>query len=170
MPILTPANSTVRRATPADLPGVLSLARRETETIGFLTRQALREYVGRGGLLVVHDVAGWMTGSGGRVVGFAVWRLSHGRRQIHAALPTGRHAKLIQVCVHPAFRGRGVGRSLVSAVVRAARRRRCEFVSLWCADDLRSNGFYDHLGFRRRGSREGGARRSRVHNLWVMSL
>jgi ribosomal protein S18 acetylase RimI-like enzyme len=157
-----PQKPHIHLASPADLPFVLSLARRETETIGFLPGAAVREYQARGGILVARE--------NGEPCGFLVWRLSHGRRRTHAALPTGRHLKVIQACVHYDVRRIGHGFALVARLERIARRRSAEFVSLFCADDLMANAFWKSCGFLWRGCRPGGDRRGRSHNLWILPL
>jgi ribosomal protein S18 acetylase RimI-like enzyme len=146
-------------ATPADLPFVLSLAKRETETIGFLPGAAVREYQQAGGILVAEE--------NGEPCGFLVWRLSHGRRRTHAALPTGRHVKIIQAAIHYDVRRLHHGFALVARLERIARRRCAEFVGLFCADDLPANSFWRACNFEWRGTRPGGDRRGRSHNLWI---
>ncbi len=40
-------------------------------------------------------------------------------------------------------------------------------ISCWVADDIPANEFWRSMGFRLSGSRPGGARRGRMHNLWI---
>ena len=64
-----------------------------------------------------------------------------------------RSVDLVSMWVHPAYRGRGVGRRLVDQVVVWARERGAERVDLWVT---RGNGpatlLYEQCGFRATGS------------------
>jgi ribosomal protein S18 acetylase RimI-like enzyme len=122
----------------------------------------VREYQQAGGILVAEE--------NGEPCGFLVWRLSHGRRRTHAALPTGRHVKIIQACIHYDVRRLHHGFALVARLERVARRRCAEFVGLFCADDLPANSFWRACNFEWRGTRPGGDRRGRSHNLWIRPL
>jgi hypothetical protein len=50
---------------------------------------------------------------------------------------------------------------LVNRLIDIARERNCIAISLWCADDLESNGFWQAMGFHFGGQREGGQKRGR---------
>ena len=62
----------------------------------------------------------------------------------------GAYAGLVEdVAVHPDFQGQGIGRGLVEACLKEARRLGCYKVVLACDDDV--IGFYEKLGFSPRG-------------------
>jgi ribosomal protein S18 acetylase RimI-like enzyme len=71
------------------------------------------------------------------------------RDTTEAAEPARRVAVLTHVAVEPAARGRGTGRELVSAFVRAARRRGADEVRLITPADGPGARFYRALGWRR---------------------
>jgi len=77
------------------------------------------------------------------VVGFIRW---HQRRDCIATI--------YEICVVPAFRRQGIGRSLVQSVIRQATPQ-CHKVQLKCPADLEANRFYASLGFRHEGTLEG---------------
>lgn len=156
------SNLTIRPATHDDIKYVVALAKRETDTIGFLPTAAYREYVERSGILLVL--------LNGAPCGFLVWRLSNGARVPTLEGRHERHLKIIQTCIQYDARRREHGAALVSRLLRIAARRKAVYVSLWCADDLEANRFWAWCGFSFAGSRVGGQRRGRIHNGWRFDL
>ncbi|UUZ79983.1 GNAT family N-acetyltransferase [Paenibacillus sp. P26] len=68
-----------------------------------------------------------------------------GMKQMASYDPEGRFFCLLTVAVDPAYRGKGIGRSLVSSVVKQAASDRLEAVILMCEEHLIR--FYEELGF-----------------------
>jgi len=154
----------IRRATQADLPFLVAAGKKETETIGFLPTAALREYISKRNVLIA------VGATPASPVGFLLWRLSHGRRQAHPSLPTGRHVKIIQLCVLPRFRRQNIGTRLVQQLAQIASRRRAEFLSAWVAEDIDAVAFWERLGMDSPWARIGGSRRQRFHLFFCAPL
>ncbi|MGH3145927.1 MAG: GNAT family N-acetyltransferase [Rubrobacter sp.] len=85
--------------------------------------------------LLHHSLAYVCAFQGSRLVGF-----------VNVAGDGGIHAFLLDVTVHPGFRGRGVGRTLVRRAVEAAEDRGSHWVHVDFEPGLR--GFYRRCGFR----------------------
>lgn len=62
------------------------------------------------------------------------------------------------------------GRALIDELERIGHERHCWLLRLWCAEDLAANLFWEALGFDKRGWRQGPAKVSRRHNLWVRRI
>lgn len=134
----------------ADLRYIEDLARSNYEAIGFIPRPRLEEYAARGQILMAEE--------NDESAGFLVFG---------AGWPTLR---IYQACVQYDARRREHGADLVGRLVAEAQKRGCHLISLWCADDLPANEFWEAVGFRRIGTRPGGAARGRLHNQWVLSV
>ncbi|QOV90906.1 GNAT family N-acetyltransferase [Humisphaera borealis] len=149
---------TILPATLGDLPYIVALAKRETDTIGFLPRAAYAEYItaspARKGVLLAR--------LNGDPCGFMVWRIAADNT------PAPASAKIIQTCIQYDARRRSRGVALVGELLYRVGLLGVERVSLWCADDLEANAFWESCGFQFRGQRDGGTRRGRNHNLWVL--
>lgn len=78
--------------------------------------------------------------------------------------------RIYQACIQYDARRREHGMALVAGLAEKARARGCTDIRLWCADDLDANDFWRAAGFEFCGSRVGGTRRGRRHNLWVLRL
>ena len=126
------------------------LARKEYEAVGFLPRPRLEAYEAAGQILAEEE--------NGELCGVVVFGNGH---------PTLR---IYQAIIQYDARRMEHGLNLVARVMDEATRRHCDTVSLWCADDLPANNFWQAAGFIRIGQREGGAKRGRKHNLWVRAV
>lgn len=126
------------------------LARQDYEAIGFIPRPRLEEYEQRGQILVQHE----NDEPCGVVVFGNGWPI----------------LRIYQAVIQYDARRREHGLSLVARVVAEARRRGCHAIGLWCADDLTANEFWRAAGFTFGGQREGGRRRGRKHNRWVLPI
>ena len=129
---------------------VVSLMEKNYESLGFLPRPKLEEYAQRGQVLLELE--------NDEPCGYLVYGNGWPRLRIY------------QACIQYDARRREHGISLVTKLVRVADERRCEMITLWCADDLDANAFWKVAGFSFGGQREGGMKRGRKHNLWVMRL
>ena len=80
------------------------------------------------------------------------------------------HARIFQLFVAPEFRGQGVGRHLLEALVKLFERHSFLSISARVADDLAANKFWDKMGFGLARRRPGGLTRSRVINVRIKQL
>lgn len=126
------------------------LARCDYEAVGFIPRPRLEMYEAAGQILVEKE----NDEPCGVVVFGNGW-------------PTLR---IYQAIVQYDARRRERGLHLVERTIAEAKRRGCELVSLWCADDLPSNEFWKAAGFTRLQQRAGGATRQRKHHLWILHV
>lgn len=129
---------------------VVSLMEKNYEAVGFIPRPRLSYYAEQGQLLMEtenQDLCGYL------VFGAGFPRL-----------------RIYQACIQYDARRREHGLNLVKRLILTALDRGAEMISLWCADDLEANTFWKEAGFTLSGKREGGRKRGRNHNLWVMRL
>lgn len=135
------------------------LMRQYPHALGYLPRQALVEYHGRGQIDVETEQ--------GDDVGAVIWY--DGRR----GRPPRLHCdstKIIVLCVQDDARrlkhathmlGRAIGR----AIAKGHRS-----IHAWVAEDLESNAYWQAAGFICPYQRIGGSTRGRLHNLWYLDL
>lgn len=130
------------------LPYIRDLMAKNYEAVGFLPTPRLEDYAERGQVLVQRE--------NGEPCGYLVF--GNGWPVL----------KVYQCCIQVDARRAAQATALVDQLVSIARGRNCVAVSLWCADDLESNGFWKAMGFHFAGQREGGRHRGRKHNRWVL--
>lgn len=127
---------------------VRDLMEKNYDAVGFIPQPKLERYAQRGQLLVQtenDEPCGYLAfGNGWPVL------------------------KVYQCCIQYDARRIAHATALVKRLIATAQARSCTAISLWCADDLEANGFWRAMGFEFAGQREGGAKRGRKHNLWVM--
>lgn len=131
-----------------DLPFVVALQKAHAAALGFLPRQALREKIRLGQVLLA------------RVGGARAAFLHHGS----LARP---EARLFQIAVTDAARGRGVGRALVNHFLQRATSAGALGASLRCLWFLDANRFWRAAGFRVHASEPGA---KGLLNVWVRRL
>jgi ribosomal protein S18 acetylase RimI-like enzyme len=140
---------TIGRAT-VPLHYVRDLMEKNYEAVGFLPLPRLEEYAQRDQVLVQYEnnePCGYLAfGNGWPVL------------------------KVYQCCIQVDARRAAQATALVNRLIGIARERNCIAISLWCADDLESNGFWRALGFHFGGQREGGQKRGRKHNKWTLLI
>ena len=78
--------------------------------------------------------------------------------------------RVYQCCIQTDARRSQHAGILINALLEVAKAKNCSAVSLWCASDLEANVFWEAMGFRNNGTREGGQRRGRIHINWVYWL
>lgn len=78
--------------------------------------------------------------------------------------------KVYQACIQYDARRLQHGMWIVKRLICEAQKRHCSAISLFCADDLDANRFWQSVGFMFAGQREGGKRRGRKHNQWVLPI
>jgi ribosomal protein S18 acetylase RimI-like enzyme len=141
---------TIRLALPRDIDGIKAIADQSRAELGFHTRQSFAESVTKAELLVAaHD---------GQVVGFLRFHLTR-----------AGHVTLREVATSPSLRGRGIGRALILALVRAGRAGGAGSIRLSCPVELPANEFYRSLGFRR-SHRRSKAGKTRPLYQWELPL
>jgi ribosomal protein S18 acetylase RimI-like enzyme len=129
------------------LPYVLDLARRHYEEIGFIPKPRLEQYQREGQL--------WTESENGEPCGFLVWGNGWPILRVY------------QVCIQYDAQRRLHGALLISRLIQKAEREGYESISCWVADDIPANEFWQSMGFRLEGQRQGGAKRGRMHNAWT---
>lgn len=129
------------------LPYVLDLARKHYEEIGFLPAPRLEQYRDRGQL--------WTADENGEPCGFLVW--GNGWPVL----------RVYQVCIQYDAQRRLHGAALIGRLINKAEAEGYDRISCWVADDIPANDFWNAMGFRKSGEREGGKHRQRKHNAWV---
>ena len=131
---------TIRKAEQEDIDRIKAIADSNKDAIGFVLRPALVEAIQRKWVLVAED--------SGQLIGFAQYR--HRRDS---------QTTLYEICVAEEYRGNGVGRALLDALVEESRRLGKTIIRLKCPADNEANGFYDHLRFVRVGWEQGRRRK-----------
>lgn len=129
---------------------VVSLMKKNCEAVGFIPIPKLEQYGRNGQVLIGYE--------NNDPCGYLVY--GHRRPRL----------RIYQACIQYDARRRENGMKLVSKLVKIAEQRGCEMITLWCADDLEANLFWKASGFVFGGQREGGIKRGRKHNLWIMRL
>lgn len=114
--------------------------------LGWLPRSAYDARHEEGQIYVCHN--------NGDHVGHCMWQ-SH-----------ERIAKIFMTWVRPDARLILHGRALVDEIEKEAATRRCNLLSLWCAEDLAANFFWRALGFTNPSWRWGRGVNPRKHLLW----
>ena len=132
-------------ALPRDLPFVVTLQKAHPAALGFLSRQALREKIRLGQVLIARRA--------GARAGF----LHHGS----LARP---EVRVFQIAVTTNARGGGVGRALVDRLLRRAASAGAGGVSLRCLSFLDANRFWRAAGFRLHATEPGA---KGTLNVWV---
>lgn len=138
---------------------VVSLQKKNTDSLGFLPATAIRQYVERRQVRLTvanDDPIGYVLYFDGR----------NGRKP--ATHPD--HLKIHQACVRYDARGIYWGTKTVRLVEQSAIRRGFRTVGAWVAHDIAANYFWRHLDYVPIAIRRGGARRRRLHYLWAKRL
>lgn len=113
-----------------DVARVKALADAHRYEVGFIPLAALKEAAAENRLLVVRAPGST------DVVGF-----------VHFRCCKDGHATIYEIAVAPQWRGQGIGRRLVEAVIAEAQKHGCYTLRLRCPVDLPANGFYARMGF-----------------------
>ncbi|HXG20703.1 MAG TPA: N-acetyltransferase [Methylomirabilota bacterium] len=139
----------IRKARPEDLDQIKKLAARNSDALGFVLRPALEQAILEGRLVVAE--------MGNRILGFQEYY--HRKRD--------RQTTLYHKCVAAEFRGHGIGKALVDAVVAEAQNMGRTHLLLKCPEDLPANEFHRRYGFKLVAKENG--RRRRL-NVWRLNL
>jgi ribosomal protein S18 acetylase RimI-like enzyme len=139
--------TTLRRATPADVPAILELIHelavyeKEPDAVRNSVEALTEQLFGQNPAIFAHVVEEHSEGGAGDVMGFALWFLNYSTWE-------GTHGIYLEdLYVRPAARGRGYGKALLAELARIAVERgyaRVEWSVLkWNEPSI---GFYRSLG------------------------
>ncbi|MCK4661121.1 MAG: hypothetical protein KAV82_16495 [Phycisphaerae bacterium] len=159
--ILHPAGAiTLAKYSPTQLAKYAeSLQRRNTESIGFLSRTALQTYARRGNIMPCT--------LNGDLVAFSLFYdgTTPNRPRVDPY-----DLRIYQHCVQYDARLLYVATRLLNNILDHALRNDFHRIRLWCRDTLPANDFWRTCGFTLEGTRLGGHKRQAVQNLWVLKL
>ncbi len=130
----------VRLARKKDLKAVKKLADGHRRELGFVRLPTLQQAVNERRIFVAILNPSPAFRPSSRIIGF-----------VHFRCCKDGHATIYEIVVAPEWRGKGVGKALVQAVINEAKQRGCSVLRLKCPVDLPANGFYHRLGFVRIG-------------------
>lgn len=139
---------TTRRGTIRDLPYVMSLMRKNRESVGGLPSPAIAERLERGTVEIAFINRD--------PVGYVLFDIRNGMMRIP------------QACIQYDARRRAYGVALMSSVISS--QPDIDKIHLRCAADLEANLFWRAMGFTCIGTVAGGVRRGRPINIWAMWL
>ena len=138
----------IRKATPADLNEIKTLADAHKHELGFVLRPALAKSIARQEVLVAAN--------GADLIGFVAY---HHRKDTQTTL--------YHLAVTPEWRRHGIGQELIEALRREAIELDKTCILLKCPEDLSANIFYEWQGFKLIAKEKGQRRKL---NVWQLSL
>lgn len=128
----------------------VDLARKNSEAVSFIPTPRLEQYAESGQLMIEAE--------NNDPCGFLVFG------------NTFPILKIYQACIQYDARRIHHGLNLLRRLIIYAEHYGFTAISLYCADDLEANRFWQAAGFQFAGQRLGGQRRGRMHNRWTMYL
>jgi N-acetylglutamate synthase-like GNAT family acetyltransferase len=138
-----------RKAVSADLDQIKFIAEKEKKAFGFITRGTIKEAILLEQIMVIEDSQ--------RIVGFQHYY--HRKRDLQT---TFYHKAILEE-----FRGKGLGKQLVDAVVDEAKKLGRLRIILKCPIDLPSKAFHEAYGFVKVRVEDG---RKRKLNVWQFDI
>jgi N-acetylglutamate synthase-like GNAT family acetyltransferase len=141
-------NFIITLAKPEDLHAIKSITESCKYELGFVPRSVLGQAILQEEILVARE--------SDAVIGF-----------IHFRITRRGYCTIAEIGVHPACRGRGLGKALLQSVTEKAGASGITRLRLKCPADLPANGFYAHLGFTRTAMEPG---RKRLLAVWEKSV
>ena len=133
--------------------------KRHSDELGFLPRQSIEQYAARGQLIISHEnedpasYAIYFTGRNGNRPRVDPYTL-----RIH------------QICTQYDARRITHATRLINRIMDVGYAQQFHSIRAWVADDIPANDFWKAVGFTIVGTRKGGRRRNRRHNLWTFDL
>ena len=140
---------TISKLTSADLVAVDKLMKWNRRTLGFLPREALRDYLEKGG----------------------VWGAKNGDDQLIGYLLYGinrNYFRIFQLCVLEQYQGRGVVRRLVNTLKTSATTQKV--IKLHCRRDFAAHHMWPKLGFVPINEKPGRSAARHTLTLWCLTL
>jgi GNAT superfamily N-acetyltransferase len=117
--------------------------------LGFILRVQIQEAIEENRALV--------TVINNKVVGFVIYR--HRKKDLQTTLA--------EICIAQPYRGQGLGRKLIQALIQECSSLCRSHILLKCPVGLESNKFYENLGFQCVSTQAG---KSRSLNIWVLDI
>ena len=139
----------ITKLTPIDLDAVDKLMKRHSSTLGFLPREALRNYLER------ENTLGTKTDDG-KLIGYL----------LHAANP--KYFRIAQLCVAEDFNGQGIARQLINELKKSATTQKD--IRLRCRNDFPAHQMWPKLGFSAIDEQPGQSRDRLPLTLWHLPL
>ena len=139
----------IRKLTIADLDSMDELMKRHSSTLGFLPREALRNY------LETENTLGAKTDDG-KLIGYL----------LHAANPD--YFRIAQLCVAEDFKGQGIARRFVNELKNIATTQKD--IRLRCRNDFPAHQMWPKLGFSAIDEQPGRSRDKRPLTFWRLTL
>ena len=139
----------IRQATPDDLPLIIDQRRFMFLDMGYGDPEALDAMAATSGPFIkkgLHEgfYRGWIVELGGRVVaGGGLMIIGHPSSPRD---PSPQRAWILNMYTEPAYRGRGLARSIVETITDWCRKKGFAWVSLHASEDGRH--LYENLGFK----------------------
>lgn len=93
----------------------------------------------------------------GKLVGFLIYR--HRKKDTQTTLA--------EICISKEFRGEGIGRELVNALINESKKMSRSYIQLKCPVGLYANEFYKQLGFHCIATQPG---KTRSLNVWRIQI
>ena len=142
----------IRTLDTGDVDAVDRLMKANSATLGFLPREALRDYLGKG----------WVLGAKRGDGSLMAYILFANRRT--------RDVRVAHLCVDREFRGRGLASQLMERLATESRSRGLLSLELHCRRDFDANAAWERLGFIPWGEKPGRASSGKTLTLWRREL
>ncbi|MGI9012846.1 MAG: GNAT family N-acetyltransferase [Phycisphaerales bacterium] len=148
-------NIHIRKAIPGDqrdFDFIDALQKKHSKAVGFQYRQTYEVEIAKGNILIAEG-----GNSAGKPLGFMFARNRYMKRNDTMLI--------VQLAVAESEWRSLIGASLVRGLFDQAHYS-CTLCSLWCAQDLAANHFWESLGFRPLAFRAGSEKKRRIHIYW----
>jgi ribosomal protein S18 acetylase RimI-like enzyme len=139
----------IAKAMPKDVDAMKKVADASRYELGFILRVQMQE--------AVEENRAFVTIINNKVVGFVIYR--HRKKDLQTTLG--------EICISQEYRGQGLGKELIRALVQECSNQSRAYIQLKCPVGLHANKFYEHLGFRCISTQPG---KSRSLNVWVLDI
>lgn len=141
----------ISKLTTADFDAVDALMKRNSGTLGFLTREALLEgFIKKGGALGAKA-------DNGQLVGYLLFYKDN-----------PKYFRIVQLCVLEDCREQGIAKRLVEALKESVTTQK--IVRLSCRRNFPANGIWPQLGFVAIGEKQGRSKEGHPLTLWCLTL
>lgn len=135
------------------------LQRQHTDELGFLPELAIRQYAERRQILLAHE--------NDQPCAYVLYY--DGRKGNRPRLDP-LTLRIHQLCTQYDARRLAHATHLINRIYDIATTGRFTRIRAWVANDIPANDFWHAVGFTLHGTRQGGRRRNRLHNLWILNL